>query len=139
MCVCVIAGQTSAPPSTYTSGTATATTTGCNTGWIADNYCDDINNNMECSYDGGDCCGCNVVTSWCTECLCLDPNGSGNGTTCSQTTTDTMTQSTTPVSTTTGTTVPPVPGSFGNSIEDFYSKDYKVILILLYRREQRNS
>ena len=132
-------GPTTAPPSTYTSGTATATTTGCNTGWIADNYCDDINNNMECSYDGGDCCGCNVVTWWCTECLCLDPNGSGGGTTCSQPTTGIWTPLTTPVPTTTGTTVPPVPGSFGNSIEDFYSKDYKVILRLLYRREQRNS
>ena len=98
----------------YTSGTATATTTGCNTGWIADNYCDDINNNMECSYDGGDCCGCNVVTWWCTECLCLDPNGSGGGTTCSQPTTGIWTPLTTPVPTTTGTTLPPVPGSFGN-------------------------
>ena len=46
-----------------------------------------------------------------------------------------MTQSTTPVPTTTGTTIPPVPGSFGNSIEEFYSKDYKVII----RRELRNS
>ena len=106
---------TTAPPSTYTSGTATATTAGgCNTGWIADGYCDDINNNMECGYDGGDCCGCNVDTQYCTECQCLDPNGSGSGTTCSQPTTGTMTQSTTPVPTTTGSTVPPVPGSFGN-------------------------
>ena len=106
---------TTAPPSTYTSGTATATTAGgCNTGWIGDNYCDDINNNMECSYDGGDCCGCNVDTQYCTECQCLDSNGSGSGTTCSQPTTGTMTQSTTPVPTTTGSTVPPVPGSFGN-------------------------
>ena len=74
---------TTAPPSTYTSGTVTAG--GCSTGWIADGYCDDINNNMECSYDGGDCCGCNVNTQYCSVCGCLDPNGSG--TTCPQTTT----------------------------------------------------
>ena len=59
----------------------------CNTGWIADGYCDDINNHMDCNYDGGDCCGCNINTKWCTECQCLDPNGSGGGTTCPQTTT----------------------------------------------------
>ena len=33
---------------------------------------------MECTYDGGDCCGPNVNTQYCTECSCLDPNG-GNG------------------------------------------------------------
>ena len=59
----------------------------CNTGWIGDTYCDDINNHVDCSYDGGDCCGCSVVTSWCTECLCLDPNESGSGTNCTQTAT----------------------------------------------------
>ena len=57
----------------------------CNTGWIADGFCDDINNHMDCSYDGGDCCGCNINTEWCTECQCLDPNGSGSGTNCTQT------------------------------------------------------
>ena len=47
----------------------------CNPGWIGDSFCDDINNHMDCSYDGGDCCGCNSKTGWCTECQCLDPNG----------------------------------------------------------------
>ena len=42
---------------------------------IMDQYCDDINNNLDCSYDGGDCCGCNINTDYCTECQCLDPNG----------------------------------------------------------------
>ena len=122
---------TTAPPSTYTSGTATATTAGgggsggfttgepsgstsqppggCTTGWITDGYCDDINNNMDCNYDGGDCCGCNVNTAWCTECQCLDPNGIGGGTTCPQTTTSVPT-----------TTVSHVPGSFGKLIEQFF-------------------
>ena len=99
------------------------------TNHVADGHCDDIANTEICSYDGGDCCGCNVNTQYCSDCQCLDPNGSGGGTT------GTMTQSTTPVPTTTGTTIPPVPGSFGNSIEEFYSKDYKVII----RRELRNS
>ena len=124
---------TTAPPSTYTSGTTTTTTAGgggsggfttggptgstsqppggCNAAWITDGYCDDINNNNDCNYDGGDCCGCNVNTEWCTECQCLDPNGSGGGTTCPQTTTL--------VPTTTGSSVPPVPGSFGTLIEQF--------------------
>ena len=44
--------------------------------------CDDVNNNEACSFDGGDCCGPNVNTDWCTECLCLEggvttPSGSG--------------------------------------------------------------
>ena len=38
-----------------------------------DRNCDDENNNANCEYDGGDCCGENVDTSWCTQCLCLDP------------------------------------------------------------------
>ena len=33
---------------------------------------------MECTYDGGDCCGPNVNTQYCSDCSCLDPNG-GNG------------------------------------------------------------
>ena len=86
---------------------------------------------MECGYDSGDCCGCDVNTRYCSDCQCLDPNGSGGGTTCPQPTTGTITPSITPVPTTTGYTVPPGPGSFGNSIEEFYSKDYKVILRLL--------
>ena len=52
---------------------------GCNYGWIGDNYCDDMNNNMECNYDGGDCCGLSVNTQYCTYCQCIE--GNGNGTT----------------------------------------------------------
>ena len=72
-----------------TTQATTSGTSGCNSGWIGDNFCDDINNNMDCSYDGGDCCGCNVNTDWCSVCACLDPNGSGGGTTCPPITTTT--------------------------------------------------
>ena len=29
-----------------------------------DGICDDINNNLECGYDGNDCCGPNVNKGW---------------------------------------------------------------------------
>ena len=45
----------------------------CQDAWIGDGQCDDGNNNVECSYDGGDCCGDNVGTSYCSICQCLDP------------------------------------------------------------------
>ena len=61
--------------STTSSTTTTTTSSGCaRPEWQADNYCDDINNNAECNYDGGDCCGPNVDTTYCHECQCLDPN-----------------------------------------------------------------
>ena len=37
-------------------------------------YCNDEKNNVGCDWDGGDCCGSNVRTSFCSQCLCLDPN-----------------------------------------------------------------
>ena len=45
----------------------------CVQNWISDGQCDDINNhNMDnCSYDGGDCCGSNVVNKYCFNCSCL--------------------------------------------------------------------
>ena len=58
-------GGTTTPSGTTTAGA-------CNQGWIADRYCDDINNNIDCSYDGGDCCGLNVNTQYCTECICYE-------------------------------------------------------------------
>ena len=39
---------------------------------IGNEACDDENNNAECGYDGGDCCGPNVFTDYCIECLCLE-------------------------------------------------------------------
>ena len=32
--------------------------------------CDDMNNNMDCNYDGGDCCGTNVNMKNCVDCIC---------------------------------------------------------------------
>ena len=40
--------------------------------WIGDGFCDDVTNNANCHFDGGDCCGLNVNTDWCTECQCLN-------------------------------------------------------------------
>ena len=40
--------------------------------YIGDGYCDDINNNLACTYDGGDCCGSNANTEYCTECQYLE-------------------------------------------------------------------
>ena len=38
----------------------------------------DDNNNEECGWDGGDCCGDNVNTQYCSACECLDPNAGGS-------------------------------------------------------------
>ena len=38
---------------------------------IGDGICHDENNNPICAYDGGDCCGENIVTTNCTNCQCL--------------------------------------------------------------------
>jgi len=50
---------------------------GCqNSGWVGDGYCDDGNNNADCNYDGGDCCGSNVNTAYCSQCQCLEVDNS---------------------------------------------------------------
>ena len=54
-----------------TTTSSSITTAGCNF-YIGDGFCDDINNNLACDYDGGDCCGSDVKTQFCTECLCLE-------------------------------------------------------------------
>ena len=47
------------------------------TSWIGDGECDDLTNNAECNWDGGDCCpDQNPNPDWddkCSECLCLRP------------------------------------------------------------------
>ena len=37
--------------------------------WIGDKFCNDQTNNVECNYDGGDCC-VNMNTDYCTDCTC---------------------------------------------------------------------
>ena len=52
---------------------------GCSeAGWIEDGYCDDVTNNIQCNYDGGDCCGVDINTQYCSQCQCLE---GGNTTT----------------------------------------------------------
>ena len=46
---------------------------GCPPNYVGDNYCDDLTNNEQCEWDGGDCCGSNVNTLACEICECLDP------------------------------------------------------------------
>ena len=64
--------------------TPTTPPPGCNSPeWANDQYCDDENNNADCNWDGGACCGNNASgwDNWCTDCECLDPNG-GSDTPC---------------------------------------------------------
>ena len=40
--------------------------------YVGDNFCDDSNNNLQCHFDGGDCCLFNQVDlTYCTDCYCL--------------------------------------------------------------------
>ena len=43
-----------------------------------DKFCEDENNNAACNFDGGACCGANVIKTYCTKCQCLQ-GGSGGG------------------------------------------------------------
>ena len=49
------------------------------TSWIGDGFCDDQANNIECNFDGDDCCGDNVQTDYCSVCQCLSDSGGGLG------------------------------------------------------------
>ena len=69
-CKCLDANYTT--QETTTTTTAATTTTPCFgtctfdvCGYIGDNYCDDGANNLDCNFDGGDCCGPNVNTAYC--------------------------------------------------------------------------
>ena len=43
--------------------------------YIGDGFCDDGNNNADCEYDGGDCCGLDINTDYCDECNCFELGG----------------------------------------------------------------
>ena len=47
--------------------------------YIGDGYCDDENNNKDCQFDGGDCCGSDINTKFCSECQCLGSQGGTTG------------------------------------------------------------
>jgi len=58
-----------------TTTTVNTTTTGCGSPqWAKDQFCDDENNNVDCNFDGGDCCF-NDHGGWdtyCEDCECLE-------------------------------------------------------------------
>ena len=37
---------------------------------VADGFCDDDTNNLACDFDGGDCCGLEVLEAYCDDCDC---------------------------------------------------------------------
>ena len=37
---------------------------------VGDGFCSDETNNANCNYDGGDCCGYNINTDFCSDCKC---------------------------------------------------------------------
>ena len=39
--------------------------------WIGDTFCDDVSNKKACDFDGGDCCGNDVYSNFCTNCTCI--------------------------------------------------------------------
>ena len=49
--------------------------------YIGDGYCDDDNNIEGCQFDGGDCCGEDVFTDYCWQCICYENSFSSSGTT----------------------------------------------------------
>ena len=53
-------------------------TLGCYEYWEGDDYCDDGCNNAANNFDGGDCCGSDVDTTWCTQCQCLEGGSGGS-------------------------------------------------------------
>merc|ERR1711992_202397 len=61
-------------PTTEGPNPTTESPNACQGSWIGDGECDDINNTEECQWDGGDCCGDDVATDYCTICECLDPD-----------------------------------------------------------------
>ena len=38
---------------------------------VGDGFCNDETNNIDCNYDGGDCCGSCVVDKFCSQCECI--------------------------------------------------------------------
>ena len=40
---------------------------------IGDGFCNDETNNVNCYFDGGDCCGSCIAKMYCSECACYEP------------------------------------------------------------------
>ena len=39
---------------------------------VGDGFCHDETNNVECNYDGGDCCKKSVKKEFCSKCECIE-------------------------------------------------------------------
>ena len=94
--------------------------------YIGDGFCDDLTNVAECNHDGGDCCGDDVKTDYCTDCIChLTTANPINPTTdvpidptTAEPTNPTTTQPTDP--TTTGPTGPTTDPTDPCQLDDYY-------------------
>jgi len=60
---------------------------GGNEAWVGDAWCDNINNNETCGFDGGDCCystcvssvyDCEADSGPCLADICIDPDGNND-------------------------------------------------------------
>ena len=49
---------------------------------VGNGHCNDEANNIDCLYDGGDCCGGCANTDQCLDCLCHDEGATGVDTSC---------------------------------------------------------
>ena len=83
---------------TVTISSTSASGTGCpgDASYNGDGWCDDPLNTAECHFDSGDCCGDNVQTDYCVDCLCLETElSTTQSTTVTTTSITTATKSTT--------------------------------------------
>ncbi|CAN0077813.1 unnamed protein product, partial [Scytosiphon promiscuus] len=58
------------------AASSTSTSGGCMPSEYADGFCDAVNNNADCEYDGGDCCSCTCESAEHTcgpDYACVDP------------------------------------------------------------------
>ncbi|CAM9167930.1 unnamed protein product, partial [Ectocarpus sp. 12 AP-2014] len=54
----------------------------CQESWKGDSWCDEVNNNPSCDYDGGDCCECSCASSSSAENSCGENGFNCRDTTC---------------------------------------------------------
>jgi len=90
-CECLNPSHTTTTTTTESTTTKNATTTdplhNClKPHWVEDGECDDATNIPECVFDGGDCCGETIKTTYCSLCQCFDQETTTNKTTTTETT-----------------------------------------------------
>ena len=56
----------------YTESTTSTSSECAQPTWIGDGFCDDATNNLDCDYDGGDCCLNPLNTVYCEICQCIN-------------------------------------------------------------------